>query len=116
VSIISMATNRLNRSPVRKAADTPAASTRYTEVKPDVVALGTGLADGVHEHGQQHRGGHHEQERGESVGHQRDAQGCRPSTALGGPRAVAVHVDQERHGQAHVHGEHRQPRGALHPP
>ena len=56
---ISMATNSVNRSPVRKAAATPGQD-QVHGLEADAVALGPRLADGVDQHGQQHHRRHHQ--------------------------------------------------------
>ena len=95
MSIISNATKRLNRSPVRNERGDAGGEHEVRRLEADVVALGARLADGVDEHGEQRDLGDDEEHGGEPVGDEGDAHRRRPAAGFGHERAVAVDLDQQ---------------------
>ena len=66
----------------------PGGQHQVHRLEADVVALGAGLADGVHEHGEEDDRRGHEHDRRQPVGDERDADRRRPVAGLHGDGAV----------------------------
>ena len=81
---------------MRNAADDAGGEDHVDGLEPDVVALDAGLADGVHEHGEQHDRRRQQHDRRQPVGDERDADRRRPVAGLHDGDAVVVDAHEDR--------------------